>query len=134
MLAHMDLVDLAPKDVTPKELAPEELDAGPRKTAPGAERFCAATGTVRPVADMIRFVVSPDGLVVADLKRRLPGRGMWITATRQARGRRGPEVGYRVGPKLRRRGAHVRHRLKCGRSGRERQGGAGREGGQRYRA
>jgi len=90
----MDLVDLVPKDVTPKELAPkdlapkdlapEELDAGPRKTAPGAERFCAATGTVRPVADMIRFVVSLDGLVVADLKRRLPGRGMWITATRQA--------------------------------------------------
>jgi predicted RNA-binding protein YlxR (DUF448 family) len=62
----------------------DELDAGPRKTAPGAERFCAATGTVRPVADMIRFVVSPDGSAVADLKRRLPGRGMWITATRQA--------------------------------------------------
>ena len=62
----------------------DELDAGPRRTAPGAERFCAATGTVRPVADMIRFVVSPDGLAVADLKRRLPGRGIWITATRQA--------------------------------------------------
>jgi predicted RNA-binding protein YlxR (DUF448 family) len=62
----------------------DELDAGPRKTAPGAERFCAATGTVRPVADMIRFVVSPDGIAVADLKRRLPGRGIWITATRQA--------------------------------------------------
>ena len=62
----------------------DELDAGPRKTAPGVERFCAATGTVRPVADMIRFVVSPDGIAVADLKRRLPGRGIWITATRQA--------------------------------------------------
>ncbi len=62
----------------------DELDAGPRKTAAGAERFCAATGTVRPVADMIRFVVGPDGAPVADLKRRLPGRGLWITATRQA--------------------------------------------------
>ena len=62
----------------------EELDAGPRQTAPGMERFCAATGTVRPVAEMIRFVVSPDGEVIADLKRRLPGRGIWITATRQA--------------------------------------------------
>jgi uncharacterized protein len=79
MLAPMDHVDPAPADV-----APEELDAGPRKTAPGAERFCAATGCVRPVTDMIRFVVSPDGLVVADLKRKLPGRGIWITATRQA--------------------------------------------------
>ena len=49
-----------------------------------SRQFCAATGAVRPVADMIRFLVAPDGTVVADLKRRLPGRGMWITATRQA--------------------------------------------------
>jgi len=62
----------------------DELDDGPRKTGPGTERFCAATGVVRPVADMIRFVVAPDGQVVADLRRRLPGRGIWITATRQA--------------------------------------------------
>jgi predicted RNA-binding protein YlxR (DUF448 family) len=60
------------------------LDNGPRKTPPGGERFCAATGAVTPVADMIRFVVAPDGTVVPDLKRRLPGRGMWITATRPA--------------------------------------------------
>jgi predicted RNA-binding protein YlxR (DUF448 family) len=32
---------------------------------------------------MIRFVVGPDG-VVPDLKRRLPGRGLWISATRKA--------------------------------------------------
>jgi predicted RNA-binding protein YlxR (DUF448 family) len=62
----------------------DELDTGPRRTAPGAERYCAATGTVKPVADMIRFVMSPDGAPVADLKRRLPGRGLWITATRDA--------------------------------------------------
>ena len=61
-----------------------ELDAGPRKTAPGSERFCAATGVVRPVADMIRFVIAPDGVAVADVKRALPGRGMWITASRDA--------------------------------------------------
>jgi predicted RNA-binding protein YlxR (DUF448 family) len=33
---------------------------------------------------MIRFVAGPDGAVVPDLKRRLPGRGIWITATRHA--------------------------------------------------
>src|SRR5579872_7281642 len=60
------------------------LDGGPREAAPGAERFCAATGMVRPVDDMIRFVVAPDGSPVADLKRRLPGRGLWITGTRDA--------------------------------------------------
>jgi uncharacterized protein len=61
-----------------------ELDAGPRRTAPGAERYCAVTGEVKPVADMIRFVISPAGEPVPDLKRRLPGRGLWITATRGA--------------------------------------------------
>ena len=60
------------------------LDQGPRRIQPGSERFCAATGAVTPVADMIRFVVAPDGTVVPDLKRRLPGRGIWITATRPA--------------------------------------------------
>ncbi len=65
-------------------LPDDALDAGPRKTAHGAERLCAATGTVRPVDDMIRFVLSPEGAAVPDLKRRLPGRGVWITATRAA--------------------------------------------------
>jgi uncharacterized protein len=59
-------------------------DAGPRKTAPGSERLCAATGEVKSVDHMIRFVIGPDQTVVPDLKRRLPGRGIWITATRQA--------------------------------------------------
>src|SRR5260370_2069462 len=59
-------------------------DAGPRKTVPGSERLCAATGEVKSVDHMIRFVIGPDQTVVPDLKRRLPGRGIWITATRQA--------------------------------------------------
>jgi predicted RNA-binding protein YlxR (DUF448 family) len=37
-----------------------------------------------PIDEMIRFVVAPDGAVVPDLKCKLPGRGVWITATRQA--------------------------------------------------
>jgi predicted RNA-binding protein YlxR (DUF448 family) len=62
------------------ELTPhDELDAGPRKSGPGTERFCVATRTVRPVDRLIRFVVGPQG-VVPDLKRKLPGRGLWITA------------------------------------------------------
>jgi predicted RNA-binding protein YlxR (DUF448 family) len=39
---------------------------------------------VKPVDQMIRFVVGPDDTAVPDLKRRLPGRGIWITATRHA--------------------------------------------------
>jgi len=64
----------------------DTLDAGPRQAARGTERLCASTGTVQPVDDMIRFVVSPEGTAVPDLKRRLPGRGVWITATKSALG------------------------------------------------
>jgi predicted RNA-binding protein YlxR (DUF448 family) len=59
----------------------DELDAGPHKGGPGTERLCAVTRTVKPVDDLIRFVAGPDG-VVPDLKRKLPGRGLWITADR----------------------------------------------------
>lgn len=59
-----------------------ELDTGPR--AHELERLCVATRTVKPVADMIRFVVGPDGEAVPDLKRKLPGRGVWVTATHDA--------------------------------------------------
>ena len=64
----------------------DTLDSGPRQAARGVERLCASTGTVRPTDDMIRFVLSPEGTAVPDLKRRLPGRGVWITATRSALG------------------------------------------------
>jgi uncharacterized protein len=59
-----------------------ELDDGPRSR--GAERFCVATRAVQPVEHMIRFVVAPNGEAVADLKQNLPGRGVWVTATRSA--------------------------------------------------
>jgi hypothetical protein len=35
-------------------------------------------------ARLIRFVAGPDGVVVPDLSRKLPGRGMWVEATRAA--------------------------------------------------
>ena len=31
---------------------------------------------------MIRFVAGPDGAIVPDLRRKLPGRGVWVTAHR----------------------------------------------------
>jgi predicted RNA-binding protein YlxR (DUF448 family) len=60
----------------------DETDGGPRHAAP--ERLCVATRAVRPVTEMIRFVVGPDQAVVPDVKRKLPGRGVWVTATRAA--------------------------------------------------
>lgn len=61
-----------------------ELDEGPRAAARETERLCVATRAVKPVSSMIRFVPAPDGAVVPDLKRRLPGRGAWVTARRDA--------------------------------------------------
>ena len=39
------------------------------------ERTCIVTREVGPPDAMIRFVVGPDGVVVPDLRHRLPGRG-----------------------------------------------------------
>jgi predicted RNA-binding protein YlxR (DUF448 family) len=44
--------------------------------------MCALTRAVKPIDELIRFVLSPAGEPVADLKRKLPGRGLWISATR----------------------------------------------------
>ena len=59
-----------------------ELDRGATSVAPGTERTCALTREVKPAEEMIRFVIGPAGEVVPDVKRKLPGRGMWITASR----------------------------------------------------
>lgn len=59
-----------------------ELDSGPRAAKPGTERLCAVTRQVEPIERLIRFVVAPDGAVTADVKRKLPGRGLWLTASR----------------------------------------------------
>jgi len=61
-----------------------ELDTGPHASAAGTERFCVATSTVKPTGELIRFVLDPDGAVTPDLKQKLPGRGLWVTATREA--------------------------------------------------
>lgn len=54
--------------------APAAKDAG--------ERLCAATRIARPLDELIRFAAGPDGQIVPDLGRRLPGRGVWVTADR----------------------------------------------------
>jgi predicted RNA-binding protein YlxR (DUF448 family) len=61
-----------------------ELDRGAISVAQGTERSCALTRDLKPVSAMIRFVVGPAGEAVPDIKRKLPGRGIWITATKAA--------------------------------------------------
>lgn len=70
-----------------------ETDAGPprggKAGAPKSrdglpERRCIATMERREQGEMIRFVLSPDGQVTPDLAAKLPGRGAWVTASREA--------------------------------------------------
>ena len=47
------------------------------------QRKCAVTGQVTEKSGLIRFVVSPDGQLVADLNEKLGGRGAYVSANRQ---------------------------------------------------
>ncbi|MGA0606079.1 RNA-binding protein [Phenylobacterium sp. VNQ135] len=46
------------------------------------ERRDIVSGEVMEEARLIRFVVGPEGQVVPDLARKLPGRGLWVAADR----------------------------------------------------
>jgi predicted RNA-binding protein YlxR (DUF448 family) len=45
-------------------------------------RMCIVTRQSGTPETLIRFVAGPDGRVVPDLKKQLPGRGCWVTAER----------------------------------------------------
>ena len=48
------------------------------------ERRCIVSGELLPEEALIRFVADPDGCVVPDIDARLPGRGIWLSARRDA--------------------------------------------------
>jgi predicted RNA-binding protein YlxR (DUF448 family) len=52
------------------------------KDEPMNDRMCIVTRESAPAEMLIRFVAGPDGTVVPDLKRTLPGRGCSVTASR----------------------------------------------------
>jgi predicted RNA-binding protein YlxR (DUF448 family) len=52
-----------------------------RSDEPKARRDIAS-GEAGDRETMVRFVISPDGVVVPDLEGKLPGRGLWLAANR----------------------------------------------------
>jgi predicted RNA-binding protein YlxR (DUF448 family) len=66
----------------------------------GSERTCVASGEKGPPEAMLRFVLSGAGEVVPDLKRKLPGRGVWtrldFATVRQAAAKQAFSRGFRV--------------------------------------
>jgi predicted RNA-binding protein YlxR (DUF448 family) len=57
-------------------------EAGSDRANPERERRDLVTRQVMDESRLIRFVAGPDGAVVPDLARRLPGRGLWVAADR----------------------------------------------------
>ncbi len=53
-------------------------DNGPERPLP--ERMCIVSRQTLPVDRLIRFVAAPDGTLTPDVKRKLPGRGVWVEA------------------------------------------------------
>ena len=47
-------------------------------------RMCALTRAEKPVAELIRFVLGPDGVLVPDTEAKAEGRGVWISLSRDA--------------------------------------------------
>jgi uncharacterized protein len=48
------------------------------------ERRCIVSGEILPEGRLVRFVAGPDGQVVPDIEAKLPGRGMWVSASRKS--------------------------------------------------
>ncbi len=59
----------------------ETAVAGEETLAPTLRR-CIVTRQALEKPAMIRFVLDPEDRVVPDLKEKLPGRGLWVTADR----------------------------------------------------
>ncbi|GGK33214.1 RNA-binding protein [Salinarimonas ramus] len=62
----------------------DRAHAGEKAGRAAPRRTCVATREVRSPDELVRFVASPDGVVTPDLKRKLPGRGVWVSARREA--------------------------------------------------
>jgi predicted RNA-binding protein YlxR (DUF448 family) len=91
------------------------------KVGAAAVRQCAVTRERKSESELLRFVLDGQGNVTPDIKRRLPGRGVWVTANRD------------VVAEAARRGVLLRS-LKAGevsqrQAGRSRGGGLGRAAG-----
>ena len=53
------------------------------KAATNSNRTCLLTGVEKTQDELLRFTLTPDRQVVPDLKKRLPGKGFYLTNSRQ---------------------------------------------------
>lgn len=65
-------------------VAAQTRSAEPDVSTALSERRCLARGLSLDRDGLIRFVVDPEGMIVPDVDERLPGRGLWVSADRDA--------------------------------------------------
>jgi predicted RNA-binding protein YlxR (DUF448 family) len=70
-----------PDDAATDQASEDGRDEFPDEGMNG--RTCIVTRESGTPETLLRFVAAPDGTVVPDLKRQLPGRGCWIGAERK---------------------------------------------------
>ena len=46
-------------------------------------RKCIVNGNILPKSEMLRFTMIPGGIIVPDFKKRLPGKGIWMTNSKK---------------------------------------------------
>jgi predicted RNA-binding protein YlxR (DUF448 family) len=64
------------------KIAEDQADSAELETkVSDALRRCLSTGEMKPRAELIRFVIGPDKAVFPDIAEKLPGHGLWVTAT-----------------------------------------------------
>lgn len=68
--------------MTERDEAPDDGAGLEIEDESGPVRRCIVTGERRSPDQMLRFVVAPDGQVVPDIEGSLPGRGIWLSASR----------------------------------------------------
>ena len=81
--------------------------------ADGPLRLCALSRVHKRPDELIRFVLGPDGVIVPDLARRLPGRGVWVDATQKSVAAAVHRQSLRPQPET---GSFIARRLACSRS------------------
>lgn len=73
-------------------MSPASSQNAPESGRRERERRCIVSGESQSEAHLIRFALSPDGVVTPDVAAKLPGRGAWVRADRaslEAAGRKG---------------------------------------------
>lgn len=80
-----------PDNETPDDLIDRDTGSdGPGKK--GAVRTCILSRAEAPRDGLIRLVLSPDGVVLPDVRAKAPGRGAWIGVNRAELAQRGKQL------------------------------------------